>query len=70
MPSWAMTLNAKMKTRLWMPKIDKMNGSERLRLEKMALNIYKRKLWLWMPKKDLKAYNSKHPWKKVVALNT
>ena len=53
-----------------MPKIDQMNGFERLRLEKMALNAYKRKLWLWMPKGDLKAYNSKHPWKKVVAMNT
>ena len=33
-----MALNAKMKTRLWMPKTDKMKDSERLKLEKMALN--------------------------------
>ena len=69
MLSWTMALNAKMKTRLWMPKTNKMNGSECLKLGKMALNAYERKLWLWMPKGDLKAYNSKHPWKKVVALN-
>ena len=52
-----------------MPKTDEMNGSEHLKLEKMALNTYEGKLWIWMPMGDLKAYDSKHPWKKVVALN-
>ena len=37
-----MTLNAKMKTRLWMPKTDKMNDFERLWIKIVALNAKER----------------------------
>ena len=53
-----------------MPKTDEKNGFELLKLEKMALNAYEGIWWLWMLMGDLKAYDIKHPWKKIVALNT
>ena len=43
---------------LWTPKTDKRNGSERLKLEKITLNAYEGKWWLWTPKLMKMALNA------------